>query len=123
MPREVRCFEQNRAKGEAASVVACLPFSERLTTSGIWVIGFDHNAFFEGWGARPPPPDVLWNDSTGALLIVRDEVLEKLAPSGPQLYAFEVDVVGTRALCPVDGITPYAIAVEQLKVKRRVGVR
>jgi hypothetical protein len=123
MASVMRCFDQNRAKGEAVSLVTCLPFSERLTTSGIWVVGFEHNDFFEGWGSRPPPPDIMWKDSTGASLIVQEEVEEKAAPSGPRLYALEVDVVGRRALCPVGGITPYPIAVEQLKVKRRIGVR
>ena len=123
MERELRCFDENRAKGEAESAVACLHFSKQLKTSGIWVVGFEKNDFFEGWGQRPPPADIMWTASTGASLIVNDAVRQKVAPPGPGFYAFEVDVVGRRALCPVGGIIPYPIAVEQLKVKRRIGVR
>jgi hypothetical protein len=59
LPALDHCFDQNRAKGEPASLVACLPFSERLMTSGTWVVGFEKNDFFEGWGSREPPADVL----------------------------------------------------------------
>jgi len=117
-----RCFEQNRAKGEAASLVACLPFSERLMTNGTWVVGFEKNDFFE-WGARVPPADVMWTESTGASLIVGDKVREKVAPAGPQTYAFQVDVVGRRALCPLGALNGYPIAVEKLKINRRIAIR
>ena len=116
-----RCFEQNRANGEAASLVACLPFSERLVTSGIWVVGFEKNDFFEGRGARLPPADVMWKQSTGASLIVDDKVQEKVAPAGPHVYALQVEVVGRRALCPVGVLNAYPIAVQQLKIMRRIG--
>jgi len=118
-----RCFEENRDKGEAASSVACLPFSKPLLTSGIWVVGFEKNDFLEGWGARVPPADVMWNESTGAELIVNENILKKLAPNlGPQTYAFQVEVLGRRAMCPA-GLNPYPIAVEKLTVKRRIAVR
>jgi hypothetical protein len=119
-----RCFEQNRAKGEPASLVACLPFSEPLVTTGIWVVGFEKNDFLEGWGRRLPPADLLWTEASGASLIVDDKVREKIAPVGPEIYALEVDVVGRRALCPVGSIpNAYPIAVEKLKVRRRIGKR
>jgi len=117
------CFQKNRSKGEAASLVACLPFSERLKTSGIWVVGFEKNDFFEGWGARLPPADIIWNQSTGASLVVDDELQKKVAPIGPHTYALQVDIVGRRALCPVGFLNAYPIAVEQLKVERRIGIR
>lgn len=124
MPSLDHCFEQNRGKGEAASSVACLPFSKRLMTSGIWVVGFEKNDFFEGLGARVPPADVLWNESTGANLIVDQEVLKKVAPNvGPQTYAFQVDVVGRRALCPAGALNAYPIAVEKLTIRRLISVR
>jgi hypothetical protein len=117
-----RCFEQNRAEGEPASLVACLPFSEPLVTTGIWVVGFEKNDFFEGWGRRVPPAELLWTEATGASLIVDDQVREKIAPVGPEIYALQVDVVGRRALCPVGSIpSAYPIAVEKLKVRRRIG--
>jgi hypothetical protein len=123
LPSEERCFERNRAKGEAASLVACLPFSEPLATTGIWVVGFEKNDFFEGWGSVVPAADILWTGSTGASLIVDDKVTEKVAPLGPEIYALQVDVVGRRALCPVGVLNAYPIAVEELKVRRRIGKR
>jgi NMD protein affecting ribosome stability and mRNA decay len=101
-------------------MVACLPFSERLVTSGVWVVGFEKNDFFEGF---TPPADVMWTESTGSSLIVDDKVQEKVAPTGPQTYAFEVEVVGRRALCPTSVLNAYPIAVEQLRIKRLVGTR
>jgi hypothetical protein len=117
-----RCFEQNRAKGEPASLVACLPFSDPLVTNGIWVVGFEKNDFFEGWDGRFPPGD-LWTGTTGAGLIVDEKVLERIAPVGPATYAWEVDVVGRRALCPAGILNPYPIVVEKLNVRRRIGKR
>lgn len=120
---EDRCFEQNRAKGEPVRVVACLPFSKPLVTNGIWVVGFEKNDFFEGLGKRVPPADFLWTRSTGASLVVDDKVQERIAPVGPEIYALEVEVVGRRALCPVGLLNAYPIAVEKLKVIRRIGKR
>ena len=122
LPSVDRCFEQNRAKGEAASLVACLPFSERLVTNGTWVVGFEKNDFFE-WGTRAPPEDVLWTESTGASLVVDHDLPEKVAPVGPHTYAFQVDVVGRRALCPVGRMNGYPIAVEKLRINRRIAIR
>ena len=121
LQKVARCSEPNRAKGESASLVACLPFSEPVTTRGIWVVGFEKNDFFEG--GPTPPPDVMWNESTGASLIVDEKVREKIARSGPRFYALEVDVVGRRALCPWGVLDPYPIAVENLKIRRRIGLR
>jgi len=42
-----QCADKHREKGEAGRVVACLPFSSPLKTSGIWVVGFEKNDFFE----------------------------------------------------------------------------
>ena len=124
LPRLDSCFDQNRTKGEPASAITCLPFSGRLKTSGIWVVGFERSAFFEGWGARLPPADIMWNESTGADLIVDDKMLKTAAPDAGRLtYALQVDVLGRRALCPVGALNAYPIAVEQLTVKRRIGVR
>lgn len=124
LPSLDRCFEKNRDKGEAARSVACLPFSKPLMTSGIWVVGFEKSDFLEGWGARVPPADVLWKESTGADLIVDDEMLKKVAPSiGPQSYAFQVDVVGRRALCPAGYPNAYPISVEKLTIRRLIAVR
>lgn len=117
-----RCFEHNRAKGEPATLVACLPFSEPLVTTGIWVVGFEKNDFFEGWGKRGPPGD-LWTGGTGASLILDEKTRERIAPVGPEIHAFEVDVVGRRALCPVGILSAYPIAVEKLKVRARIGKR
>lgn len=110
-----RCFQENRAKGDAAKVVACMPFSERISTEGYWVVGFEKNDFFEG--SAPPPEKLLWSGSTGADLIVDEKPFK--VPEEPQ--AFEVDVVGRRALCPMSLINAYPIAVEQIHVRRRIG--
>jgi hypothetical protein len=118
------CFERNSDKGEAEKSVACLPFSKPLMTSGIWVVGFEKSDFLEGWGARVPPGDVMWKQSTGADLIVDDEMLKKIAPNlGPQSYAFQVDVVGRRALCPAGYPNAYPISVEKLTVRRLIAIR
>jgi hypothetical protein len=117
------CFEQNRAKGEPASLVACLPFSKPLTTTGIWVVGFEKNDFFEGSGRDVPAADFLWTEATGASLIVDEGVQRAVAPVGPKIYALQVDVVGRRALCPVGSPNAYPIAVEKLEVRRRIGTR
>ncbi len=121
LERSSRCYELNRPKGSSASLVACFPFSQPLVTTGIWVVGFEKNDFFEGWGKRVPPADVLWTEATGASLIVDDKVRQGIAPVGPEIYALQVEVVGRRALCPVDIINAYPIAVEKLKVTRRIG--
>src|SRR6476620_11170446 len=86
-----RCAEANRTKGQAASLVACLPFSERLKTSGTWIVGFEKNDFFEG--GEVPPPDRMWVESTGASLIVDEKVEQKIVPNGPQIQALQVEVV------------------------------
>ncbi len=122
LPAVDRCFDQHRAKGEPAGLVACLPFSQQLKTSGTWVVGFEKNDFFE-WGPRVPPAEVLWTESTGASLIVDDKIEQKVAPTGPQIYALQVEVVGRRALCPLGVINAYPIAVEMLKVTRKIGTR
>lgn len=110
-----RCFEDKRDSGWATAMIACYPFSQPLTTQGVWVIGFEKNDFFEGWRRRPPE-EVLWTDHTGADLIV-DEAMFK--PTN-ETRAFEVAVRGRRALCPLDVINPYPIAVEKLQIKRRI---
>jgi hypothetical protein len=117
------CFEQNRAKGERASLLACLPFSEPLMTTGIWVVGFEKNDFFEGFGKHLPAADFLWTEGTGASLIVDDDVRRRIAPVGPKIHALQVDVVGRRALCPVSFPNAYPIVVEKLEVRRRIGTR
>lgn len=116
-----RCFEKNRTKGEVATLITCLPFSDRLTTDGVWIVGFEKNDFFEG--PLTVSPDVMWNQSTGASLVVDDKLHQKIAPAGPQFYAIQVDVVGRRALCPVGALNPYPIAVESLKIVRHLGSR
>ena len=110
-----RCWERNRAKGEASALVGCLPFSEQLSTEGVWVVGFEKNDFFEG--KRPPPRDLLWSQSTGAELIVDERVFK---PPVHPTQALEVAVVGRRALCPVGLLNAYPIAVQKLRVRRRV---
>ena len=52
-----------------------------------------------------------------------EKTQEKVAPSGPLTYALEVEVVGRRALCPLGAMNPYPIAVEKLKVIRRIATR
>lgn len=110
-----QCADKNRAKGEAEMMVACLPFSSLLKTSGIWVVGFEKNDFFEG--GPPPPPEIMWRQGTGADLIVD----EKLFHPTPDVQAYQVDVVGRRALCPMGAINPYPIAVESLAIRKRLG--
>jgi hypothetical protein len=109
-----RCYERNRARGEVAAMVSCLPFSATLKTGGIWVVGFEKNDFWEG--PLRPSPQVLKSQSTGAELIV-DEATFK--PS-PDIRAYEVEVGGRRALCPIGVVNPYPIAVEKLRIRRRV---
>lgn len=111
-----RCWEQHQAKGEASALVACLPFSDRISTEGFWVVGFEKNDFFEG--KRPPSNDVLWSQSTGASLVVDERDFKP--PSRPS-RAFEVAVVGRRALCPMGVLNAYPIAVEKLHIRRRIG--
>jgi hypothetical protein len=108
-------MDANHSKGEATMLTACLPFSERLSTSGIWVVGFEKNDFFEG--PKPPPGQIMWEGSTGASLVVD----EKVYKPNHDIEAFQVDVLGRRALCPVGPINPYPIAVEKLQIKRRLG--
>lgn len=110
-----RCWDRRRGDGEASAVVACLPFSQRLSTEGFWVVGFEKNDFFEG--KNRPPDKVLWSGSTGAALILNEGVFN--VPERTQ--AFEVSVVGRRALCPMGATHAYPIAVEKLEVRRRVG--
>lgn len=109
-----RCIDENRAKGEAAALVACLPFSQPLKTQGIWVVGFEKNDFFEG--SRRPSEEALWTHSTGAELIVDETVFQ---PTN-ETRAFEVEVRGRRALCPVGVVNPYPIAVEKIRIRRRI---
>lgn len=111
-----RCWEKNRSKGEASALVACMPFSERISTDGIWVVGFEKNDFLEGM-KRPPNDELLWSESTGAELAVDESLFKR--PLHP-MAAFEVEVVGRRALCPVGFPNPYPIAVEKLRIKRRI---
>jgi hypothetical protein len=120
-PALSKCFDENKSRGEPASLLACLPFSQPVKTEGTWVVGFEKSDFFEG--KRIPPADVMWTQSTGSDLIVDDRTRERIAPAGPQIYAFQVDVVGRRALCPIGVLNSYPIAVERLKIKRRIGSR
>jgi hypothetical protein len=76
-----RCMDANKSKGEAAMLTACLPFSEPLKTTGVWVIGFERNDFFEG--PKPPPVQTMWEASTGAELVV-DEKIYKWKPKPEQ---------------------------------------
>lgn len=112
-----RCYDQNRAKGEVAALTGCLPFSRPLTTEGIWVVGFEKNDFFEG--PQRPHDKLLWTGSTGAELIVDEEQRPKTPDH--QTQAFEVEVSGRRALCSMGVLNPYPIAVEKLKIRRRIG--
>lgn len=109
-----RCFEGKRDSGWATALIACFPFSQPLTTQGVWVVGFEKNDFFEG--LRRPPEEVLWTDHTGAELIVDEAIFQ---PTN-ETRAFEVAVRGRRALCPMDVINPYPIAVETLQIKRQI---
>lgn len=109
-----RCFEDKRGSGWATAMIACFPFSQPLTTQGVWVVGFEKNDFFEG--LQRPPKEVLWTDHTGAELIVDEAIFQ---PTN-ETRAFEVAVRGRRALCPLDVINPYPIAVEKLQIKRRI---
>ena len=117
-----QCYNQHRGKGEATALVACLPFSERLQTTGIWVVGFERNDFFEG-GLRPPPAQYMWHSSTGAELVVDKDALagQRLFEKTPEPVAYAVEVVGRRALCPVGAGNAYPIAVEKLVIRRRIG--
>lgn len=110
-------MEANKSKGETTMLTACLPFSAPLRTSGIWVVGFEKNDFFEG--SKPPPTRVMWEGSTGAELIVD----EKTYRSNHRIEALQVEVIGRRALCPIGAANPYPIAVETLQIKRRLGSR
>jgi hypothetical protein len=95
--------------------VACLPFSKTLKTTGTWVVGFERNDFFEG--PRPPPAAIMWHSSSGAELIVD----EKLFRPSDEIQAYQVDVIGKRAMCAMWVPNPYPIAVEKLIVRRRIG--
>jgi hypothetical protein len=117
----MRCYEKNASKGEVARSVACLPFSERLTTSGTWVLGLEKNTFFEGSGT--PHAEVMWKESTGASLIVDEGILNNIPWAKRETRAFRVDVVGRRALCAIDILNSYPIAVEKLTVKGHIGSR
>lgn len=109
-----RCLDENNARGEAAAFLVCLPFSQPLTTGGIWVAGFEKNDFFEG--TVRPSNELLWRGSTGAELIVDEATFQ---PTN-ETQAFEVEVRGRRALCPVGLANPYPIAVEKLQIRRRI---
>jgi hypothetical protein len=113
-PTLSKCFDEHRSEGEYAGYLACFPFSEPLKTEGTWVVGFEKNDFWEG--RRPPPAEVLWNDSTGAQLWV-DEKLYR--PAVGKVEALQVEVVGRRAMCAVGPINPYPIIVQSLHIKAK----
>jgi len=119
-PTLSKCFDEHRSHGDGAMLLACMPFSQPIKTEGTWVLGFEVSDFIEG--KRPPPADMMWTDPAGSELILDDKVHEKIPPVGPQSYAFQVAVVGRRALCPI-GIREYPIVVSNLKILRRIGVR
>jgi len=98
-------------------LTTCLPFSEPLNTTGIWVVGFEKNDFFEG--PKPPSAQIMWEESTGAELVVD----EKVYRPNHDIEALEVELVGRRALCPTGVINAYPIAVETLHIRRRLGRR
>jgi len=98
-------------------LTACLPFSQPLKTTGVWIIGFETNIFFEG--PKPPAVEDMWDRTTGAELVV-DEKIYKWVPK-PEIEALQVDLVGRRSLCPVGAINPYPIAVQKLQIRRRLG--
>lgn len=96
-------------------LIACLPFSEPLKTSGVWLVGFEKNDFFENpWR----PNSTMMQASTGAALIVD----EKIYRPGKEIEALQVDLVGRRALCPVGVINSYPIAVEKLRMTKRLAL-
>jgi hypothetical protein len=90
-----------------------------VKTEGTWVVGFEKNDFFEG--QQRPRADMMWTKPTASGLIVDDKVQEKVAPAGPHIYAFQVNVVGRRPLCPIGIVNPYPVVVQQLKIIRRIG--
>lgn len=110
-------MDENQLKGEATMLTACWPFSEPIKTSGIWVVGFEKNDFFEG--PKAPPAQNIWQGSTGAELAVDEKVYEPKH----EIEALEVTLVGRRALCPIGVINSYPIAVERLQIRRSLGTR
>ena len=109
--KTARCLDENMSKGERGMLLACLPFSEPVKTSGLWVIGFEKNDFFEG--KRPITGSIITQDSDTEL--VWDEDLRSKAPYD----ALEVEVTGRRSLCEFTKVTPHLIVAENLKVKSR----
>lgn len=109
----LRCTEENEAKGQRAVLLNCLPFSDPVKTTGLWVIGFEKNDFFEG--KRPAEKDIITQDSDTEL--VWDGDVRSTAPYD----VLEVELTGRRSLCEFTGITPHLIVAEELKVKSRRG--
>lgn len=110
-PETARCLELNEAKGERAMLLACLPFSAPVKTSGLWVVGFEKNDFFEG--KRPAVESMLTEESDTEL--VWDGDVRSQSPYN----ALEVQLTGRRSLCRFTELTPHLIVADELKVKGR----
>ena len=113
-PDTLRCMEENESKGERAMLLECLPFSGPEKITGLWVIGFEKNDFFEG--RRPTGDSIRTQDSDTEL--VTDEDLHSTAPYD----ALEVELTGRRSLCEFTGVSPHLVVADDLRVKSRRGL-
>jgi hypothetical protein len=110
----VRCMEENGSRGERATLLKCLPYSEPVKITGLWVVGFEKNDFFEGM--RPTGESIIRQDSDTELVTNAD--VRSTAPYD----ALEVELTGRRSLCRFTEVTPHVIVVDNLKVKSRRGI-
>jgi hypothetical protein len=107
-------MHENESRGQRAMLLKCLPFSEPEHITGLWVIGFEKNDFFEG--SRPTGPSIITQDSDTEL--VTDKDVHSTAPYD----ALEVELTGRRSLCEFSEITPHLIVADHLRVRSRRGL-
>jgi len=105
-----QCFDQERSKGERQMLLRCFPFSPPEKISGLWVVGFEKNDFFEG-KAAPTESDLSKN--SGTRLISDDS---RPSESGI-VKAFQVQLTGRRSICEFSKIDPHLIIVDRITVQ------
>ena len=105
----LRCMDEMESKGERAMLLKCLPFSEPEEISGVWVTGFERNAFFEG--RRATDEYILTGYSDTELITAEG------GRATENYEALEVELTGRRSLCPFTKITPHLIVADKMKVK------
>ena len=110
-PATLSCMDKHEAKGERAMLLACLPFSQPEKVSGVWVTGFERNAFFEG--RHLADGSILTEDSDTEL------VAEEAVRSNERYHALEVELTARRSVCPFTKITPHLIVADRMTVKGR----